>query len=175
MEPREHRGRRQHVEEASSVEMRPHMQQARRRVGGPGACEDNALAIPGLSRGNGANALIASLETMNAKTDRGAVKPLASQDASVSPIAPALDKRIREALATPGRNQALAGIGPPQLAASAAQIRGAGRARRWKAALVRRMAGGAGFQVPADHQSQDRPCALEIPPPLLARADEVIE
>jgi ABC-type uncharacterized transport system substrate-binding protein len=57
MEPREHRGRRQHVEEASSVEMRPHMQQARRRVGGPGACEDNALAIPGLSRGNGANAL----------------------------------------------------------------------------------------------------------------------
>jgi hypothetical protein len=47
----------------------------------PGPCEDNALAIPGLSRGNGANAAYCKFgDSMNAKTDRGAVKPLASQE-----------------------------------------------------------------------------------------------
>jgi hypothetical protein len=75
----------------------------RRRVGGPGRLRRQCLGnLRTVSRKWGECAYCKFGDSMNAKTDRGAVKPLASQDASVSPIAPALEKRIREALATPG-------------------------------------------------------------------------
>jgi hypothetical protein len=78
------------------VEMRPHMRQARRRVGGARPLRRQCLGNPGLSRGWGECGLLQVGDSMNAKTDRGAAKPLASQEPvfRLPLVAPSFDRPI---------------------------------------------------------------------------------